>query len=103
MDTIINKISDIESAAAAIMEDANVRKKAFAEEMDQKTAAFDKELEAETAAKLEALRSRMEVEMQKKLAEQKAGAEKILELMVKNYESHHESYARELFQAMIKE
>lgn len=103
MDTIINKISDIESAAAAIMEDANVRKKAFSEEMDQKTAAFDKELEAETAAKLDALRSRMEVEMQEKLAEQRASAEQILDLMVKNYESHHETYARELFQAMIKE
>lgn len=103
MDTIINKISDIESAAAAIMDEANVRKKAFSDQMDEKTAAFDKELEAKTAAKLEELRSRMEVEMKKKLAEQKAAADKILELMEKNYESHHEAYARSLFQAMIKE
>ena len=32
MDTVIEKISEIESAATGIMEDANERKKAFAKE-----------------------------------------------------------------------
>ena len=42
MDTVINRLSEIEAAAGAIVEEANARKKAFAEEMDAKTAAFDK-------------------------------------------------------------
>ncbi len=48
MDTVIEKISEIESAATAIMEDANERKKAFAKEMEERTAVFDAQLEAET-------------------------------------------------------
>ena len=40
MDTVIKQISEIESAAAAVMDAANGRKKAFAEEMAEKTAAF---------------------------------------------------------------
>ena len=49
MDTVINRLSEIETAARAIVEEANARKKAFAEEMDAKTAAFDKSVEQETA------------------------------------------------------
>ena len=45
MDTVINRLSEIEAAAGAIVEEANVRKKAFAEEMDAKTAEFDKSSE----------------------------------------------------------
>ena len=42
MDTVIKQISEIESAAASVMDSANERKKAFAEEMAEKTAAFDR-------------------------------------------------------------
>ena len=45
MDTVINRLSEIEAAAGAIVEEANARKKAFAEEMDAKTAAFDKSMD----------------------------------------------------------
>ena len=45
MDTVINRLSEIETAARAIVEEANARKKAFAEEMDAKTAAFDKSVD----------------------------------------------------------
>ena len=50
MDTVIDKLSEIEAAAQAITDEANARKKAFAQEMDQKTKAFDAELEHETYA-----------------------------------------------------
>ena len=62
MDTVIEKISEIESAATGIMEDANERKKAFAKEMEERTAAFDAQLEAETNKRIEELRARMEIE-----------------------------------------
>ena len=38
MDTVIKQISEIESAAAAVMDAANGRKKAFAEEMAESMA-----------------------------------------------------------------
>lgn len=38
MDTVIDKLSEIEAAAQAITDEANARKKAFAQEMDRSTA-----------------------------------------------------------------
>ena len=101
MDTVIKQISEIESAAAAVMDAANGRKKAFAEEMAEKTAAFDRELDSE--AKLQKIRAEMEVEMDSKLSKQKSDAKKVLAWMEKNYENHHTEYVIQLFQSMIKE
>lgn len=103
MDTVIKKISEIENAASSVMEDANVRKKAFAGEMEEKTAAFDKELDDHTGQKINDLRAKMEIEMNSKLSKQKADAENMLSRMEKNYEDHHAEYAKALFQSLIGE
>ena len=103
MDTVIKQISDIETAASSVMEDANARKKAFAQEMADKTAAFDRELDASTGKKIDDLRARMEIEMNSKLSKQKTDAENMLAQMEKNYEDHHGDYAKKLFQSLIGE
>ena len=48
MDTVINRLSDIEKAAVSVMDGAGERKKQMAREMEEKTAAFDARLEKET-------------------------------------------------------
>ena len=48
MDTVINRLSDIEKAAVSVMDGAGERKKQMAREMEEKTAAFDRELEQKT-------------------------------------------------------
>ena len=103
MDTVIKQISEIESAAASVMDSANERKTAFAEEMAEKTAAFDRELDSETEARLQKIRAEMEVEMDSKLSKQKSDANSVLTWMEKNYENHHTEYVMQLFQSMIKE
>ena len=67
MDTVINRLSEIDEAANSIMEETNVRKKAFAQEIEKKTAAFDLQLEKETAERISQIRSQMEKEMQEML------------------------------------
>lgn len=103
MDTVIEKISQIESAATSIMNDANERKKAFAKEIEERTAAFDAQLEAETNKKIEELRASMEINMNDRLEKQRSNSKKVLEAMEKRYEEYHTQYAEELFQTMIKE
>lgn len=103
MDNVINKLSEIEQTAASIMEAANARKKEFASEMEQKTADFDAALEAETAKKVTDLRAQMETTMQSKLEKQRSDAEEVLKQMEESYRINHRAYAKELFQAMIKE
>lgn len=103
MDTVIEKISEIESAAASIMNDANEHKKAFAKEMEERTAAFDSQLEAETNKKIEELRASMEISMNNRLEKQRNDARHVLKSMEQHYEDHHTQYVEELFNTMIKE
>ncbi|MEY8355293.1 ATPase [Lachnospiraceae bacterium 54-53] len=103
MDTVIEKISEIESAATSIMDNANERKKAFAKEMEERTAAFDAQLEAETNKKIEELRAGMEINMNNRLEKQRSDSIKILKAMEKRYEDHHTQYVEDLFNTMIKE
>lgn len=103
MDTVIDKISEIEAAATAIMDDANERKKAFAREMEERTAAFDAQMEAETNKRIGELRARMEIEMNERLEKQRSDSQKVLRAMEQRYEEHHTQYVEELFNKMIKE
>lgn len=103
MDTVINKISEVESAASAIMDEANNQKKAFADSMNDKTLAFDRDLETETDKKLEALRTKMELEMKAKLAEQKEFAEHFMMKLEQNYDECHSQYVDRLFQELLEE
>lgn len=103
MDTVIRQISQIETAAVSIIDDANTCKKAFSQRMAEKTEAFDWELEAATEQKIAVLRTAMEIKMNSRLSEQKARAEALLAQMKKNYEDHHWDYVKQLFQSLIKE
>ena len=103
MDTVIKRISEIEQSAVAVMDDAAARKKAFAAEMEEKTRRFDQTADEETEKKLQSLRQEMETRMNLELSGQKAEAEKQLAQMEKNYELHHETYVKKLFQELIRE
>ncbi len=102
MDTVIDRISEIEAASGAIMDEANVRKKEFARQMVEKTAAFDRQLEEETAARIRKVQEAMEADMSRKLAGQKADSDELIKRIEENYEMHHEAYTEALFKAMIK-
>ena len=103
MDTVIKKISEIEAAAASIMDDASARKKTFAKEMEAITAAFDQQLDEETQAQLQALRADMETQMQSRLSRQKSDAEDLLRRMEQNYKDHHSEYVKRLFRSLTEE
>lgn len=103
MDTVIKKISEIEEAASSIMEAANIRKKAFAQELAKRTEDFDHQLDLMTEQQLTDLRARMETEMQAKLSKQQSDADQLLQKMEANYNEHHTEYAKELFQSLIEE
>ncbi|MCC8025038.1 MAG: ATPase [Clostridium sp.] len=103
MDTVINKLSEIEDAAGSIMDEAAVRKKAFAEEMEKRTEDFDAALEKETADEIARIQREMEADMNALLAKQTADCEALLKELDENYNQHHERYVKALFHQMIKE
>lgn len=103
MDTVIEKISEIEEAAISIMDDVNEQKKSFSNEMEKRTALFDRQLEDETNKEIEKLRADMEIRMNKQLEKLRSDSKKILETLEKRYNDYHTQYVEELFQTMIKE
>ena len=72
MEQILNKLSEIEATANAIMQDAARQKQALSEEAEKQTKEFDASLEKETEDQL----SRLDA----------------------YYKAHHESLCSELFQ-----
>ena len=56
MDSIINKLTEIESAASAIVQHAEAEKSALDEKFDKKRMDFDKELEADTQRQIQEIR-----------------------------------------------
>ena len=103
MDTVINRLSDIEKAAVSVMDGASERKKQMAREMEEKTAAFDRELEQKTAARISCIQKQMEQEMQEELDKQAADARGMIARLEETYEKQHKLYAESLFRSMIKE
>lgn len=102
MDTIIKQLSEIETAASAIMDEANARKKAFTEEIASRTTTFDQVLDEKTGAQLGIIRANMETALTSKLAKQKQDVDCLLQRMEKNYQEHHREYAARLFQSLIE-
>lgn len=96
MDSVINKLTEIEDAASAIVTHAEEQKAALDQEYEEKKAAFDRELEEKTEKRLQAIRTELEREKQKLLGDQEAGNQGAVELLVREYEENHAQYAREI-------
>lgn len=103
MNTIIEKLSHIESQSTAVMDDANEKKKAFAKEIASRTSLFDQELERATEQRIQALRQEKENELEHKLKTQQQKATQLLDIMEHNYHTYHGDYVNTLFESLIKE
>ena len=55
MDSILNKLTEIESAAVSIVQHAEAEKSILDEKYDEKRRQFDLELEAETKKQIQAI------------------------------------------------
>lgn len=102
MNEIISRISEIEATAAAIMEDAEVKKKELATAMDKAIEEFDKKLEADTRQKIESMKLELETEFHikaEKLSEQSKASINELGTI---YNNHHSAFADKIFKRLIE-
>ena len=59
MDSIVNKLTEIEDAASAIVQHAEAQKEILDKEYDEKRRAFDTQLENKTLSQIEAIRAKL--------------------------------------------
>lgn len=96
MDSIVNKLTEIENAAAAIIRHADEQKKDLEQEMWQKQKQFDETLAAETKQRL----SGTSDEVERKLSEEKSRLRQEQEAKIQGlmaeYDRRGDQYAREI-------
>ena len=100
MKQILNKLSEIEATANAIMQDAARQKKALSEEAEKQTREFDAALSTGGASPALARKIREDLAREKdaRINELRAETEDQLSRLDAYYEAHHESLCSELFQ-----
>lgn len=103
MDLIVNRLSDIETAAVRIMEGATADLAVLDQESNARLKDFDSKIEKQTKDKLEALKSRLYQEMEQELTTLKASAEQQTATMELEYKKNHEKLAAQLLKKMIEE
>ena len=100
MESIINKLTEIESAASAIAEHAELQKSVLDKEYEEKQ--FDLDLEQETQAHLQKIREALEADTQTLLDQQAESNDSCVLALKKEYESRHTLYAQEILKRITE-
>ena len=75
MNQIIQRLSEVETAASSIIEEAGAKKKQMAKDQDARIAAFEKQVHEETQKKISAQQAELEKNLKKTDAKLKEGSE----------------------------
>ena len=102
MSSMIERLSEIEETAEAIVEHAEEEKREIEKKIQAKRDAFDRELEIETREKEEQIRAEANSRMEQILEEQRQKNAATIEAMKRDFEEHHDVYAREILKHMIE-
>lgn len=96
MNSIVSQLSEIESAAAAIVEHAEAQKVVLEKEMQERLAQFDADLEKDANKRLQAISEKLEEQKKEEIRNLKEENERIIASLNREYEVKHEDYAREI-------
>ena len=91
MDSIISKLSEVESAAELIVQHA-----------EEKTENFDRELAADTEKKLNEIRAGMQGSMDSELERLREENAEMINAYRREYELEHERYAQEIIKRITE-
>ncbi len=102
MESVIKKISEIESAASAIVSNAEKQKEALDHEYRAKRNAFDQDLEEKTMAKIQAIRDDLETRTSALLNEQSVDNDDSITGLQRQYDEHHTRYAQDILKRITE-
>ena len=102
MDSIVKKLSEIESAATAIVEHAEAQKSVLDKEFDETRRKFDDGLEAKTQSRIKKIRDELERSTTQLLDSQTGLSSDSIEALRKEYEDKHTIYAQEILKRITE-
>ena len=102
MDAILDKLTEIENAASAIVRHAEEQKDVLGQEFDEKRKKFDEDLENKTKARLEKIREQLEKEQSRVLNSSSGASVDTICSLRKEYEEKHTEYAHEILRRITE-
>lgn len=102
METVLNKLSEIEAAATQIMEAAASEKKELEQQMQKQIADFDRMLEEKTAERVEHSKKKLNNAKEKELSDLKSDNRKLLEELETYYQKNRKKLSSEIFNELIR-
>lgn len=102
MNSIIGKLSEIETAATAIVAHTEAEKDNLDKKMREDQKQFDEELAASTQKKLDQLRENLASKMNTQLELLKSESEQTIHSLTREYETKHEQYAHEILKRITE-
>ena len=96
MDSILNKLTEIESAAVSIVQHAEAEKSILDEKYDEKRRQFDLELEAETKKQIQAIQDDLQKKTSQILSSQSDESLAQIHALQKEYKENHTLYAQKI-------
>ena len=102
MDSIVNKLTEIEDAASAIVAHAETQKEVLDREYDEKRRAFDEDLEKQTQTRINAIRDELEKNTSGILDSQSGASTETIRALQKEYEEKHTEYAHEILRRITE-
>lgn len=102
MDSIVNRLTEIEEAAAAIVQHAEDQKKTLEKEYEEKRRQFDEDLEKKTQARLDEIRGQLEKKTSGILDSKIDASEETILSLQQEYEEKHTEYAHEILKIITE-
>ena len=102
MDSILNKLTEIESAAVSIVQHAEAEKSILDEKYDEKRRQFDLELEAETKKQIQAIQDDLQKKTSQILSSQSDERLAQINALQKEYEENHTLYAQKILRKITE-
>ena len=102
MDSIVKKLSEIESAAVAIVANTDVQKKVLEKEFEEKRQQFEQELTASTNAQIAQIHTKLDMQLAQALEQHKSKNIAATHSIKKEFDTHHKAYAAQILQRIIE-
>lgn len=102
MHTIVKKLTEIESAASAIVRHAESQKEVLEHEYQAKRKSFDEGMERKTMAQVEKIRHELEQNLKKLSDDRENCSDDSITALRKDFEESHARYAQDILKRITE-
>lgn len=102
MQTIAEKLSEIEMTARSIVDGAQEQKHQMEMKMQKQRDTFDADMEKETNEKILKIQSDLATNMENLLKKQEEQNNNEIESLKQDFKEHHSEYAKQILERVIK-